>query len=106
MGAGETFEVQVVYALPDRQRVVTLRAAHGATVGETILSSGLPAEFPEISLPEAKVGIFGRRVETSQLVRSGDRIEIYRPLVADPKVVRRERAARRKKTAPRLSDGR
>lgn len=101
MGAAESFDVQVAYALPERQRLINVRVAAGTSVGEAIRQSGVLTEFPEIVLAEAKLGIFGRRVDVSTSARPGDRIEIYRPLTADPKVVRRERAGRSKNTVSR-----
>lgn len=101
MGAAESVEVQVVYALPDRQRVYTVRVAAGTTLLEAIRHSGVLAEFSEIVLADIKLGIYGHKAEPDLAVRAGDRIEIYRPLQADPKVVRRERAERKKKSATR-----
>ena len=92
MAAGETFDVEVVHALPDRQRRITVRVAAGTRVAEVIRQSGILDEHPEIDPVRCKVGIFARRVAADAEVRAGDRIEIYRPLVADPKIVRRERA--------------
>ncbi|MPZ47519.1 MAG: RnfH family protein [Betaproteobacteria bacterium] len=99
MGAGEAidaFDVEVVYALPDRQRRITVRVAAGASVAEAIRQSGILDEYAEIDPTRWKLGIFSRRVAPDSKVRAGDRIEIYRPLVADPKTVRRERARSRK----------
>ena len=89
-------EVEVVYAAVDRQvlRCVTLPA--GTTVRAALLDSGVGEEFPELDLGDCPVGIFGKVIadpDTHQ-VRAGDRIEIYRPLLADPKEVRRLRAAK------------
>ena len=92
MAAGEAFDVDVVYALPDRQRRITVRVAAGTRVAEAIRQSGILDEHPEIDPAHCKLGIFARRVAADAEVCAGDRIEIYRPLVADPKIVRRERA--------------
>jgi putative ubiquitin-RnfH superfamily antitoxin RatB of RatAB toxin-antitoxin module len=99
MVAAESIEVHVVYALPDRQSVYTVRVPAGTTIIEAIRHSGVLADFSEIVLSTTKLGIYGRKAEPNQAVRAGDRIEIYRPLTADPKVVRRERAERKKKPA-------
>ena len=86
--------IEVVYALPDRQVVVTLRAQAGTTAGDAIRLSQLAERFKEIDLATAPIGIHGRVVERATVLSDGDRVEIYRPLVADPKQVRRRRAAR------------
>lgn len=85
-------EVEVACALPDRQRIVKLRLQTGSTVEEAIQASGLLTEFPGINLTNGAVGIFGRAVPMTQRLQSGDRVEIYRPLLSDPKQLRRQRA--------------
>lgn len=85
--------VEVVYALPEAQTVVAVRLPAGATVSEAVRRSGLADRHVEGS---AKVGIFGRLVDVTTRLRDGDRVEIYRPLVADPKSVRRARAGRKR----------
>jgi uncharacterized protein len=87
--------VEVVYALRDRQALVRLEMREGATVRQAISGSGVLREFPEIDLARAVVGIFGKVVPLDALLTNGDRIEIYRPLVADPKEMRRQRVRRR-----------
>lgn len=89
-------EIEVVYASVDRQILRTLSVPEGTTVRETVLKSGIGDEFPELDLNECPLGIFGKVVADSQvrLIQAGDRIEIYRPLLADPKEVRRLRAAK------------
>ena len=89
MAAAEPIEVEVVYARPDVQRRIALRVAAGACVGDAIRQSGILAEFPEIDLAQAKLGIYSRRVDPQAALRDGDRIEIYRPLAVDPKSQRR-----------------
>lgn len=88
--------VEVAYALPDRQRLLSLAVPAGTTALEAVERSGILDEFPEIDLEEQPLGIFGRRCPPEQALRDGDRVEIYRPLRADPKEVRRELAARGK----------
>jgi putative ubiquitin-RnfH superfamily antitoxin RatB of RatAB toxin-antitoxin module len=88
-------EVSVVYALRLRAENVRLRLPTGATVEEAIRQSGMLERFPEIDLGRSRVGIYGRWVRLDAAVRDGDRVEIYRPLTADPKEVRRLRARRR-----------
>lgn len=87
--------VEVAYALPEKQVVIALEVDPGATVGHAITASGLLRQFPEIDLARATVGLFGRVVSPDAQVKDGDRVEIYRPLTADPKELRRERVRRR-----------
>lgn len=102
----ESIDVQVCYALPDRQELVSLSLPQDCTVQQAIDASGLLQKYPGIDLNGAnKVGVFGKLVSPGSALRAGDRVEIYRPLVADPKEVRRRRAAEGKalkKGAPDL----
>ncbi|HEY8036879.1 MAG TPA: RnfH family protein [Methylobacter sp.] len=84
--------VEVAYAKSEQQVIVTLAMEEGATVEAAIKASGLLELFPEIVLSELKAGIFGVACKLDQSVREGDRIEIYRPLIHDPKEARRQRA--------------
>ena len=84
--------VEVVFALRDEQFSKLVRLSAGATVGQAISASRLLEAWPEIKVEESGAGIWGRRVALEQPLRDGDRVEIYRPLLADPKVSRRERA--------------
>ena len=86
--------VWVAYALPDRQWLREVMLPAGSTVEQAIAVSGVTAEFPAIDPPTAALGIFGRPASLSTELREGDRVEIYRPLNADPKETRRRRAAR------------
>ena len=90
--------VEVVYALRERQALLTARVAPGATVEQAIRASGVLEAFPEIDLAKNKVGIFSKLVKLDEPVREKDRVEIYRPLIADPKEVRRKRAEEGKVT--------
>ncbi len=83
--------VGVCYAEADRQVWLRLETPEGSTVEQAILHSGLLRQFPEINLDRQKVGIFGKLVKLDAPVKEGDRIEIYRPITADPKTVRRRR---------------
>lgn len=85
--------VEVVYALAHRQKVVSLDLPEGTTVKEAIEASGLLVEFPEIDLTKNKLGIWNKLSKPDAVLRDKDRVEIYRPLIADPKEVRRQRAA-------------
>jgi uncharacterized protein len=86
--------VWVVYALPDRQAVEELELPESATVAEAVARSGLLQRFPEIGARPLACAIFGRAVADSQVLRAGDRVEILRPLLVDPKESRRRAAAR------------
>lgn len=88
-------EIEVAYAKPEQQVVVTVAIEEGATVEAAIKASGLLERFPEIGLSELKAGIFGAVCKLEQPVREADRIEIYRPLLHDPKEARRQRALKR-----------
>jgi putative ubiquitin-RnfH superfamily antitoxin RatB of RatAB toxin-antitoxin module len=94
MAAAECISVEVVYALPERQEVINVRVGSGATVAKAVHESGVLVRFPELALERVKVGVFGRRVSLDRMVRPGDRIEIYRELIADPKAARRLHAER------------
>ncbi len=89
-------KVEVSYALPERQTVRALEAEPGITVEEAIRASGILDEHPEIDLEKNRVGIFGKVTRLDTVLRDGDRVEIYRPLIADPKEARRRRAAQGK----------
>jgi putative ubiquitin-RnfH superfamily antitoxin RatB of RatAB toxin-antitoxin module len=93
-----TIQVEVVYALPDAQPLLHVQLAEGATVSDAIHASGVLENFPDIDLTKNKVGIFSRLVKLDEVVRDKDRVEIYRPLIADPKEVRRKRAEEGKVT--------
>jgi putative ubiquitin-RnfH superfamily antitoxin RatB of RatAB toxin-antitoxin module len=84
--------VEVVYALADDVIAVTTHVPPGATVADVIEQGGFARLLPGVDLSAAPVGIFGRVVARDTPVRDGDRVEIYRPLVADPKQARRERS--------------
>ncbi len=95
--SGEKIKVEVAYARPDTQVILPLEVAPGTTVEQAIVASGILERFPEIDLGKNKVGIFGKLTKLATVLGEGDRVEIYRPLIADPKEVRRQRAAAGKK---------
>ncbi len=84
--------VEVAYARADEQTTVELELVDGATAGEAIQGSGLLERYPEIDLAVNRIGVFGQPIELDRSIRHKDRIEIYRPLLADPKEARRRRA--------------
>jgi hypothetical protein len=90
--------VEVIYALPMQQPLLHVQLAEGATVEDAIRASGVLDAHPEIDLAKNKVGIFSKLVKLDDPVRDRDRVEIYRPLIADPKEVRRKRAEEGKAT--------
>lgn len=90
----ETMDIEVAYALPERQCIVSLQVPPGSSVREVLELSGLQAEFPELDLRRCPVGVYGREIADDYVIRAGDRIEIYRPLKRDPREARRELAAR------------
>lgn len=89
----ELIQVEVAYAKPDRQDVISVKLQEGSTIQQAIEASGLLQRNPEIDVAKAKFGIYGKLSKMDTVVRSRDRIEIYRPLIADPKEVRKQRAA-------------
>ncbi|OLQ96366.1 RnfH family protein [Vibrio panuliri] len=92
----DMMHVEVVYALPNEQRVFTLVVNKAMTAEEIIAQSGVLELYPEIDLKVNKIGVYSRNVRLDATVRDGDRIEIYRPLLADPKEIRRKRAEQAK----------
>lgn len=86
--------VEVAYALPQVQEVIFVELEPGATVADAIAASGLAERYPSLCSPTQAVGIHGKVVSSGHPVADGDRVEIYRPLVADPKTARRQRAKR------------
>ena len=84
--------VEVAYALPQKQYLQRVTLEEGATVEQAILASGILTLRDDIDLTKNKVGIYSRPVKLQDVVQDGDRVEIYRPLIADPKELRRQRA--------------
>jgi len=84
--------VEVAYARPDEQVIIPVDVPVGATVRQVIAESGVCERYPEIDIDHQKVGIFSRLAKLDDTVRERDRVEIYRPLIADPKEMRRRRA--------------
>lgn len=85
-------QVEVAYALPEQQLILPLTVAAGTKVEDAIRLSGILERFPEIDLSQTKVGVFSKLTSLDAVLRDKDRVEIYRPLIADPKEVRRRRA--------------
>ena len=85
-------EIEIVYGLAERQVLKSMTVAEGTTIREAVPQSSLEVEFPELDLQQAPLGIFGKAVKDETALRDGDRIEVYRPLLIDPKEARRKRA--------------
>lgn len=100
----ELISIEVAYALPDRQKILPLQVAQGTTALAAVEQSGIQSHFPDLDVKSSEMGIFGNQLGTRGLavpgeyeVREGDRIELYRGLLIDPKEVRRQRAEEAKK---------
>lgn len=85
-------KIEVAYALPKRQEILRLEVKEGCTLKEAVLQSGILESFPEIDIERDATGIFGQVMPGTQILREGDRVEIYRPLTADPRIARRVRS--------------
>lgn len=94
MGGPNQLKIEVVYALRDEQVLIALDLEEGVTVGQAIERSGILQRYPHVELILGRVGIFGKVVDLGTRLRDGDRVEIYRPLEADPKEARRRRVKR------------
>ena len=97
----ETIAVEVAYALPDKQKIITLQVSPGTTARQAVRESNIVAVFPEIDIDAAPLGIFSRTLGTkgmptaeAYVLKPQDRVEIYRALIVDPKEVRKQRAAK------------
>ena len=88
-----TIDIEVAYARPDEQVILPLKVEPGTTVEHAVRLSGVLDRYPEIDLAVNKVGIFGKLTKLAAPLRPGDRVEIYRTLIADPKEIRKQRAA-------------
>ncbi len=89
----ETINVEVCYALSGKQELVKLSLTEGSSLQQAVEASGLLEKYPEIDLKKNKFGIWNKLSKVDSVLRDKDRIEIYRPLIADPKEVRKQRAA-------------
>jgi hypothetical protein len=103
METEQNLEVEVAYAREQVQALIPVKGRQGMTVAEAIEQSGIRQRFPEIDLAVNKVGIFGKLTKLEQALARGDRVEIYPPLIADPKQARKQRADG---AAPRKAEGR
>ncbi|MGI2096298.1 RnfH family protein [Shewanella glacialipiscicola] len=92
----DKFVVDVVYALPTQQKVIPVHVTPGTSAIEVVRLSNIVSFFPEIDLDTVKLGVFSNVVKHDQVILPGQRVEIYRPMIADPKDVRRRRADKAK----------
>ncbi len=88
----DSFAVDVVYALPKQQKMISVTIASGTTAIDALKQSNMLKFFPEIDLEKVKLGVFNNLIKHDTELHAGDRLEVYRPLIADPKDVRRRRA--------------
>lgn len=94
---GDRIAIEIVYATPERQELLEIQVDRGTTAREAIALSGLREMFPQMVVDEKALGVFSRKVSPDHVLEPGDRLEIYRPLIADPKESRRRRAKNRAK---------
>lgn len=101
-------KIEVVYGTPTEQELLLLEVEDGITVEQAIISSGILSSFPEVDLNVNKVGVWNRTAKLTDTIKDLDRIEIYRPLIADPKEVRKRRAEKAKEEgrADKVTGGR
>lgn len=85
-------KVELVFAAADRQELLELELEAGTTAGDALVESGIQARFVDVDLAVAPIGIWGKTIDRSEVLQEGDRVEIYRSLVIDPKEARRLRA--------------
>lgn len=85
--------IEVVYALLKEQTLLSFKVERGMTVKDAIIHSGILTQYPSLNIEKMDVGLFGKMTKMTQVLRDKDRIEIYRPLIADPKAIRKQRAA-------------
>lgn len=104
MSENDTIHVEVAYALPEQQAIIEIEVPAGTEALEAARRSGVAEKFEGVDLENAKLGIFGKVISPKQVLREGDRVEVYRPLIADPKEVRKERAARAKERRQQQKD--
>ena len=92
----EQIEVEVAYATPEEQMIIKIAGEKGMDIKSAIVQSKISEKFPEIDADNAKVGIYGKTVKLDHVLCTGDRVEIYRELIADPKAARKKKAADKK----------
>ena len=91
---GAKLNIEVAYATPEKQVILDCEVDSGCAPRDAVRGSGIVDHFPEIDVDRCDLGVFGKSIDDDYRLVSGDRIEIYRPLIADPKEIRRQRAAK------------
>lgn len=91
--------IEVAYAKPEKQIIISIDVEDNCIIEDAIKQSEILNQFPEIDLENNKVGVFGKAAKLTDTLRENDRVEIYRPLIADPKESRRARAAKKERNA-------
>lgn len=94
MESRDVIQVEVAYASPHEQLVISLQVTRGTTLEDAVRASGILNRFPQIDLSNNNAGVFGKPRDLAYQLRDGDRVEIYRPLIVDPKAARRLRAGK------------
>lgn len=97
MMSGQSILIEIAYATPERQIIIEQEVPDGTSPREAVELSSIDSYFPEIDKKKCDIGIFSKAIRPGQVLENGDRIEIYRPLLADPKEVRKRRAAEGKR---------
>lgn len=99
MGQDKLISVEVAYALPDKQAIIVVQAPEGVTAYEAVVQSAIAEQFEQIDIENDAMGIFGKAIRDpkKEVLKAGDRVEIYRPLLVDPKVSRAQRAEKVKR---------
>lgn len=92
LAATESIYIEIAYATPDKQMILECRVEPGTSPRDAVINSAIDEYFPEIKKESCDIGIFGKVIRPDHALENGDRIEIYRPLIADPKEVRKKRA--------------
>ena len=92
--------IEVVYALPEKQLLISLSVASGTTVRAALALTDFAQQFSELDIRDCPLGIFGKQVADNRVLKAGDRIEVYRPLLKDPRELRRDRAVTGHGSAP------
>lgn len=104
MANGKLINIEVAYAKPEEQAIIPLKVPENTTLEEAIQMSRICDRFPDIDLANTKVGIFSKISALSTHLKPGDRVEIYRPLIADPKAARKQRAKRGQSAGKKTKD--
>ena len=106
MVAEQSIAVEVAYALPHKQKIISLVVPEGTSVLETVRLSRIGEHFPDLDIEASPMGIFGKAVPTpgERVINAGERVEIYRALIADPKEVRKQRAAAKAKAGKQTAE--